>query len=86
MEDYPEHTPILVRQIHGKDDLNWIWRNRHKRILHGLLITYFYSIYFSKYSSRLTLKNRNKVKKIRHIIKKYCKLDGRRRKMEDIFK
>ncbi len=77
-----EYLPVLVRR--GKDDLNWIWRNRHKPKLRGLLIKYFYSNNFCRYSRRLTLKNRNEVKKIRRMMKKYCK-DGKQRKMKNIF-
>ena len=91
MEDdqYPEDMPILVRQTHEGDDLNWIWTYRHRYSLYRLVIKYFYSDNFNvMYATRLTVKNMNSVNKIRRIIKRYRDIlvYNRRRKIEDIFK
>jgi hypothetical protein len=82
---FPEFIPILVRQTHDGDDLNWIWMHRHKHTLYKKVVEYFYSVNFDLYATRLTLKNRNAVKKIRCILQRYCNI-LRRRKIEDIFK
>ncbi len=85
MDEVPESPPILVRQTHEGDDLNWIWMYRHRHNLYELVVEYFYSVHFDLYSTRLTVKNRTVVKKIRFVIQRYCNI-LKRRKIEDIFK